>query len=317
MPSGPYDIETIERYLTRQMEESERAAFEAQLEQEEGLRREVGAYRQALQGLHALRSEGFRHQMAAWESDWAQGGADETELIEWYLDGNLTGDARKYVEKRIQEDDAFAAEVAAYRQALDGLEASRLEAFRNRMEGWEKEKKEKPELTVAARRPLWPRIAAAAAILMLLGLSFNWYLEKNFSAGAIVERYYQPPLDEGTLGEEPTTQEAINEDFRTAHRLFRQGDFPAAYRAFGTLLARLPDAPVDNLSRTYYREQSEWGRLLAAVRLSSGRSPSIPSPPLDVKAEARRIASADGHEFQEAAQELLHKLESPWYGWVN
>lgn len=324
MPSDPYDIETIERYLTHRMEGSERTAFEARLQQDEGFRQEVQAYRPVLEGLYALSSEGFRQRLSAWEEEWAQAGADDTELIEWYLSGELAGKARAALEERMEKDEAFAREVAAYRQAFQGFEASRTEAFRHRMEEWEKEENKKhpsrlrPERSrAAARRPLWPRIAAAAAILLLLGFSFNWYLQANYSAGAIIEDYYQPPLDEATMGEEPGAQEAVSQSLQAAHRLFQQQDYLAAYQAFDNLLAQLPAAPIDGLSRTYYREQSEWSRLLAAVRLSSGRNPPTPTPPLDVKAEARRIASIEGHEFREPAQELLRKLDSPWYGWVN
>ncbi|MCB9054089.1 MAG: hypothetical protein H6556_32200 [Lewinellaceae bacterium] len=309
MPSERYDIETIERYLTHQMEGSERAEFEARLQADEGYRQELEAYRPILEGMQSLRNQNFRRQVNAWEEEWQQPGAADTELIEWYLNGELTDGARKSVEKRMEKDEAFAREVAAYRQVHEGFDAARAEAFRHKMVGWEKDKGQETTLRPAHRRPLWPRLAAAAAILFLLGLSFNWYLQANFSAGAIVETYYQPPLDEGIMGDKPASAETTSQSYQAAHRLFRQQQYPAAYEAFNNLLGQLPTASIDELSRTYYREHSEWNRLLAALATSP--------PPIDLKSEAQRIAAIDGHEFQPQAKILLRTLQSPFYNWAN
>ena len=309
MPSEHYDIDALERYLTHRMDGNERAAFENRLQQDEGYRQELAAYQSVLGGFQALRSESFQQRIADWEQQWAQANTEDTELIEWYLRGELTGDARRQVEKRIGEDESFAREVAAYRQVQEGFEAARTEAFREKLTEWEKNTPQSAGLRVAARRPLWPRVAAAAAILLLLAFSVNWYLQANFSNDAIVEAYYQPPLDGATMGGEPAAQEAVSQSFDAAHRLFKQQQYPAAYQAFDALLARLPNAPIDELSRTNYRENSEWNRLLAALAMEA--------PPLNVKNEAQRIASTEGHEFQKQAQSLLRKLEAPWYRWVN
>ena len=306
MPSHHYNTDTIERYLTHRMEEEELAKFEGRMQQEESLRQEVAAYRPMLEGFAALRSENFRQKMQEWEGEWARANTDDTELIEWHLDGDLAGEARSRVEQRIEEDEAFAREVAAYRQVREGFSAARAASFRNKMEQWEKEEAQpaRPRL-----KPLWPRLAAAAAVLLLLGFGFNWYARANFSAGAIAEANYQPPLGGATMGDEPVAGDAISQGFEAAHALFEQKQYPAAYRAFDGLLAQLPAAPVDELTRTYLRENSEWSRLLAALAMEK--------PPMDVQAEALRIASISGHEFQEPAQALLRKLQSPLYRWVN
>ena len=309
MPSEHYDIDTIERYLTHGMGKEERAAFEDRLQQDEGYRQELDAYQSVLGGFQALRGETFRRQMAGWEQQWAKAGNDDTELIEWYIQGELAGEARRQVEQRMQEDESFAREVAAYRQVHEGFEAARTEVFREKIVEWEKNTPQPAAIRVAARRPLWPRLAAAAAILLLLAFSFNWYLQANFSKTAIAGAYYRPPLDGATMGGEPTAEEAVSQSFQAAHRLFEQQQFPAAYQAFGALLARLPNAPIDELSRTNYRENSEWNRLLAALAMDT--------PPLDVPTEAQRIAATKGHEFQQQAQSLLRKLNAPWFRWVN
>ena len=119
MPSEHYDIDAIARYLTHRMEGNERDAFEDQLQQDEGYRQELTAYQSVLGGFQALRNESFHLQIADWEQQWAQANTDDTELIEWYLRGELTGDARRQVEKRMGEDESFAREVAAYRQVQE------------------------------------------------------------------------------------------------------------------------------------------------------------------------------------------------------
>ena len=94
MPSDHYNTETIERYLTHRMGEEELAEFEGRMQQEESLRQEVAAYRPVLEGLVALRGENFRQKIHEWEGEWARANTDDTELIEWYLDGDLAGEAR-------------------------------------------------------------------------------------------------------------------------------------------------------------------------------------------------------------------------------
>jgi len=309
MPSEFYDIDSIERYLTRQMTAGERAEFEALLGRDEGYRRELAAYQPLMDGFQALRSESFRRQLTAWEAASDTSRADEAEYIEWYLSGELQGEARARIDQKITEDEAFAREVAGYRQLHEGFEAARTETFLKKMQGWEKKKAEKPALQPDGRRPLWPRLAAAAAILLLLGFSFNWYVQSSFSNGALVQAYYQPALNGGTMGEEQDDKESVARQYEEAHLLFKQQDYSAAYQAFGTLLGQLPAATIDELSRSYYRQHAEWNRLLAALAMAS--------PPLNIEEETRRIASAQGHAFQQPAEKLLRKLQSPLYRWAN
>lgn len=149
MPSEHYDIDNIERYLTHQMGKEERAAFEGQLQEDEGYSSEVAAYRQLLAGFQARRSENFRRQLAAWEQAAGNAHTDEAEYIEWYLSGELKGEARTLVEKKAAEDEAFARELAAYRQLHESFLAARSENFREKMQGWERENAQSP-------RPAWP-----------------------------------------------------------------------------------------------------------------------------------------------------------------
>ena len=302
MPAEFYDIAQIERYLTRGMDGEERSGFEALLKKDDNTRREVEAYRQLFEGFHALRSENFRQEMKSWETEWEQANTDDTELIEWYLTGELTGKARTRIENQMEEEEQFAREVAAYRQLHEGFTAARSEDFRQQVSSWEKEQ-------AAVRRRLWPRLAAAAAILLLVGFGFRWYVQANFSTEAIVATYYQPPLEGATMGEGPLEQEAAGRSFAAANRLFQKGDYPGAYLAFDALLNQLPDVSIDNLTRSYLREQSEWSRLLSALAMDP--------PPFNIQEEARRIAAEDGHEFQSQAKRLLRKLQSPFYRLAN
>lgn len=309
MPSEHYDIDNIERYLTHQMGKEERAAFEGQLQEDEGYSSEVAAYRQLLAGFQARRSENFRRQLAAWEQAAGNAHADEAEYIEWYLSGELKGEARTLVEKKAAEDEAFARELAAYRQIHEGFLAARSENFREKMQGWERGNAQKPSPRLAARRPLWPRIAAAAAILLLAGFGFNWYVQNNFSGDALIGSYYRPSPGENMMGGEAPAREAVSNRYEEAHRLFRQEDYQAAYQAFDALLAELPAAPIDSLSRSLYRQNSEWNRLLAALALQP--------PPFNPEEETRRIANTEGHAFRQQAGRLLKNLQSPLYKWAN
>lgn len=308
MPANLYNIETIERYLRRQMDTSEQAAFESQLEAEEGYRQEVAAYQQLLEGFDAARSEDFIGKLEGWEAQ-AEAASDEVELIEWYWNGALQGPGRVAFEERLQQDAGFAAEVAAYRQLFEGFDAARSENFIGKLEGWEKSQTPKPELRVAGRRPLLYRIAAAAAVLLLIGFGLNWYATAYYSNAVLVADYYQAPRSEAIMGANQPGLTEIARQFEQANALFQEKQYPEAYQAFDALLATLPSATLDNFNRRYYREQAEWNRLLAALALDN--------PPINLKEEVDRIANTEGHEFQPAAQKLSRQLQSVWYKWAN
>jgi len=148
-------------------------------------------------------------------------------------------------------------------------------------------------------------------VLLILGLSLRWYAQANFADAALAAQFYQAPLSETTLGDD-SSRPGLDEmalAFEHAHARFQQEDFPAAFAAFEALLQLLPAAELDRFNLQYYQEQAEWGRLLAAL--------AMPAPPLDVSAEAQRIAADERHEFQARAAELARKLRSPLYRWVN
>lgn len=309
MPSNNYDIEPIERFLLGQMEPGELAAFEARLLSDEGQRLEVSAYRQLFDGFAAVRSEVFRGQMQAWEAE-GDAAADEAELIEWFWNGELQGPGRAAFEERLREDARLARETEAYGQLHKGFAGARSEDFRGKLESWEKAQSRQPELRVSARRPALYRIAAAAAaVLLLAAFGLNWYARHYYSAGSLAGAYYQPPRSETVMGEGQPGLTEIARQFAQANGLFQQGQYPAAYQAFDALLAILPTAALDNFNRRYYQEQSEWNRLLAALAMDD--------PPISPAEEARRIAGAQGHEFQAAARELSGKMNSAWYKWAN
>ncbi|MCB0572746.1 MAG: hypothetical protein KDC66_23420 [Phaeodactylibacter sp.] len=309
MPSNLYDIEPIERYLLGQMEPAERVAFEALLQADEGHRAEVENYRRLFGGFAAIRSEAFRKLALLWEAE-ADAASDEVELIEWYLNGQLQGPGRNAFEERMLSDEHLAGEVEAYRQLHYGFSAARSEVFRDKLEGWESAKSSPVALKAASRRPLLYRIAAAAAaVLLLAGFGLNWYANSHYSRPALVASYYQPPRSETIMGNDQPTLTTIAQQFTRANELFQKQHYAEAYQAFDGLLGSLPAAGLDKFNHQYFLEQSEWNRLLAAMAMDT--------PPLDPAGEARRIAGADGHEFQAEAKRLSRQLQSVWYKWAN
>jgi anti-sigma factor RsiW len=308
MSSFSYDIEKIDRYLTGEMPPGEQEAFEAQLQQEEGYRSALAAYQRLYEGFSAARAESFRRQISDWEARLA---ADsEVELIDWYLNGKLQGPGLAAFEARLERDAAFSVEVNAYRQLQEGFQAVAGEAFINKIHAWEAAPQQQPALRVAARRPWLYRLAVAAAVLLVVGLALHWYAQANYTHTALVASYYQAPRSETTMGNgsQPGLSE-VAQFFEQAHALFQQPDFPTSYQAFDALLNMLPMADLDSFNRQYYQEQAEWGRLLAVL--------AMPDPPIDAQAEAKRIAAAEGHEFQQKAAEMSRKLHSVWYRWAN
>ncbi len=298
-----WDIERIEKYLRGRLPTADRQRMQAAMQTDSALRREVEAYQVLLDGLDTLQTEVFSDQLADWETELRA--ADDTELINWFLEGQLTAAGNQQVEARIAEDPAFAEEVAAYRQLLQGFDAVADQQFRQQMEGWEKGKAEganQARLRAVSRRRWYPYAAAAAVALLIANISIYFYAQSNYTGPGITSTFYQAPLSDQTLGGEADASTALEGRFEYAHQQLQEQSYTAAFMAFDSLMREVPQAPLDDFNKTLLLEQAEWNRLLAAIGMDN--------PPIDPSAEARRISRQPGHEFAEPAAKVEKRLSS-------
>lgn len=308
MESKSWTPEELERYLRGELPEAEAAALQAQSATDEELAQALSDYGYLLAGLDELRGQSQKTEMQAWEAELSD--MDDTELIAWYLEGELAPSGEALVEQRIAADTVFAQEVDSYRPLLNGFSELRGQNLRQKMQQWEAEQQTSPAtLRVASKRPGWQYAAAAAVALLIATAALMLFARSQYSGPALATQFYQAPLAEGTMGGEAVDLSILQRQFAAAHQQLQQEVYNGAFMGFDSLLRQLPTAELDEFNRTYLKEQAEWNRLLAAV--------AMPAPPIDVRAEARRIAQQPDHEFAQAAAELENRLSSIWYQWAN
>jgi|AntRauTorckE5430_2_1112549.scaffolds.fasta_scaffold15942_1 anti-sigma factor RsiW len=301
----------IEAYLRNTLPREKEAQLTAELDENEKLRAEVAAYQQLVNGLDALQERSLRDQMAGWEPE--AGLNDTTELIAWYLEGKLGPEGQAQVETRIAKNPAFKEEVEAYRNIIEGMEATQDEHFRSQLQSWEaslaSDSTASSSLRVASRRPVWQYAAAAVGALLIAFTTLYLYAQVNYSGPALARQYYQAPLSERTMGEEAPATTALQERMDQAHQQLTGRDYNAAFMAFDSLIREIPRATLDSFNQNLLLEQANWNRLLAATAMDN--------PPVDVVSEARRISQTPGHEYQAQAKVLLEAIETRWFKWAN
>lgn len=309
MSSDNSQVEIIEQYLLGNLSASEKEAFEAQLSAEPALSAEVEAYRQVLEGFGAMQMSDFSSAMQEWEQEWASIDQEEAELIEWYLSGQLSGNALQQLELRIQKDEAFANKLNQYRTIFNSLGALQMSEFAANMSDWNKEEtapkaENKGEAKVVGMRPIFRRLAVAASVLILLFAGANWYAGANYSDEQIIKGLYESTRSQNVMGENQNSEREIDQKYQEAHQQFQNGDYSNALLSFDQLLKEIPSSELDDFTANYYQENIEWNRVLAQIGANS--------PDNEVQASLDAIKAKDGHDYQDEAQALESKLNSFW-----
>ena len=306
MPSENNLLETIEHYLLGTMPSEEKVAFERRLKTDETLAAEVEAYRSILSGFGAMQMEDFGASLKQWENEWEKSEQEETELILWYLTDRLEAETKEKIELKINSNTAFANKVAQYKTILDGFGAIQMESFANLIKQWDTEEsatatESKPEKE-AVRISLFRKLAIAATILMLLFAGTGWYFQSNFSDAAIIADAYKGPRDAATMGKEVELSKALDQQFRSAHKLFQQKQYTEANAAFNTFVDSMAVSNLDDFTRNYYLQSVEWTSILA--RIGEGNDMQR------VKRDLKRISGNQKHSYRKDAATLLKKLDS-------
>lgn len=310
MPLEHKDISQIEAYLTQQMAAKDRMEFEQRLQESTGLQHEVEVYRSLLFGFEALQEEDLHEQIKTWELSWTEATEEDADLIEWYFQGQLGEEAKAKVIQRIQVEPAFAKKVADYRELFEGFHALGEASFASNLKKWEREKPsrsipgESPQAKVRPLRPILVRIAAAAVILLLLGVGLQQYMQSQYSDQALVADYYQNPGDNNLMGSEKPAADEVTLKFRNAHQLLEKQNFTGAELAFKNLLAELDQLNLDPLTRQYLKQNAEWNYTLAL--LGTDQEDQV------VLSSLEAIIANPDHEYQKKATELKRKLNSFW-----
>ncbi len=231
----------------------------------------------------------------------------DVEYIEAYLADELSDEARRAFEQRLQTDPAFAAEFALHKDTHQLLVLGKQLAYKERLRALDAE-------TSVSVRPLWWRWQAAAAVLLLLvAAAVLWLWQPGVGPYRAAFSPYPDRLSLRQDGSQAQVQPAMaayqDRDFERAAARFEvlaeQDTGNTAYQFYwgvsllGADQAARADAVLGAISpRSLYFQASQWYRALALGQ--QGRI-SEAQPIL------RGIAADSRHPYQEKAQLLLAK----------
>lgn len=256
-----HNIEYIEAWLTGQMDEATRQAFEAEMARDEKLRQEVEAYQKIFQGFEGLREENFASDVARWAASSSSHQTRDKQPKSMKSKKTATSKKRK----------------STQRPARRNL------------------------------RPLFIRLAAAAAVMLLLVAAFWVYQSGQYTNEKLAHRMYVPLPSSNTMGASDEKGQALLQSFEQAHELFRQGKYEEASEAFKAFITSLENnrQALDPLTRQLYLENAQWSALLSDF--AAGKIPD------DKMLKILPVLARDtSNAYSAKAQELLEALQSSW-----
>ena len=172
----------------------------------------------------------------------------EEEKIEKYLHGQLEGRDLEAFLQQLSEDKAFREKVEDFKFLYQGMEKlGRQAALLEEAEAIEASLKP-PTLPLKAK--LYPRrwlrrLAAAAAILLLVFFGLQWYATAHFSNEALAESAYRKPATPNNLRNLNGQASPLSEGLRA----FRDADFETARQS---LDEELSSQGKNNMARYYF-----------------------------------------------------------------
>jgi len=244
------------------------------------------------------------------------------EKIDAYQEGALTETERLAFESELESDAELKAAYDLYLQGNEAIEWQIGESLREQMQGWAKEEQggattKKAGKVVAFRQIRW---AAAAAVVLLLGLWFVFDRSGSPDNAELFASYYQAPDASGLRG-----QNASENPLKAGLELLEEGRGDAARAHFEQLLAGSPDnaeyqyylghaailqkdwaaaeqafTAVETVETKTLAHKAAWNKALTL--LAANRMPEL-------KTQLEAIRKDGDHGFYTQAGELLEELE--------
>lgn len=243
------------------------------------------------------------------------------EKIDAYQEGALSETERIAFESELASDAELKAAYDLYLNGNEAIEWQIGESLREQMQVWAQEEKTagtapKSGKVVAFRQIRW---AAAAALVVLLGLWFVFDRSGSHDNAALFASYYQAPDAAGLRG-----QEGSDSPLKAGLQLLEEGKGDAARAYFEQLLAASPD----NLEYWYYLGhaamlQKDWAAAEQAFSAAENSSTSSLAHKAawnkalallaanridDLKAQLEAIRKDKDHGFYTQAGDLLKKV---------
>jgi len=199
----PYDIETIEQYLTNQLGGEELQAFEEALASDEELAAAVAEHYDAMLGIEYFGEQELRSDINRTEGELDDEGfflvaAD----LDNYLDGKTDDATRAKIERRRQADTDFSQQLDLHDDTRQSIELLGEEFLRDSIkeveselesEGFFDQKAEQTERPVRTlgRRVTLRRALAVAASIAVLVIAYFVFFQPDTSPQGLYASYYE------------------------------------------------------------------------------------------------------------------------------
>ena len=199
-----------------------------------------------------------------------------------------------------------------YQDIFAGLGSLASDELASNMQAWEKAQplaSASPPTPLRKLRPVWIKWAAAAAVILCLGIGLNWQVNSNYSNTALLADNYIAPGSRDLMGNNTPTITRIQQLRTMAHAKFVGKEYALAIPLFDQVITEVESSELDALTKKSYKENAEWNKALAMI--ADNRSQN------SVIGQLEKIASTSGHEYQEKANQLIQKMKSIWRRLAN
>lgn len=239
---------------------------------------------------------------------------DKMEMLEKYLDGQLTAEEMRIFEAGMARDEMLSKEYQIHQDMSRALLNDKAGEFRSMLDTAHQRYQKRD------RRPLFYKMAAAIAIFLTVGGLLLLLTNHSSSSRDIADKYYKAYQPLNTVrSDDPNQGKLVSYAFNS----YEKGDYLTAARHFETLLKlnpennqvrfylavsymenkqqssaiRLFQEIIDNRD-VYYRYQSEW--YLGICYLWLGRKDEAILP-------FERLAKKKGY-YQEQARKMITEI---------
>lgn len=292
----------LEALRAGRLSEEERKKLRQALDELPQGEEEEKAFNQLWDAWDALHFEEQGTNFAAMDVEWQA--TDDIELVEWYLEGELSAANQQAVETRKVNDPAFAKLLEEQAQLSSGFEDLKDDDFRQQLRKWDKEE-DKPTAELRGLRANWKRLGAiAASVLVLMVAGASWFAKQNYSDEALVSRFYKPPPTGNTMGAGAAEEKAYLTSFASAHEALESKNYQEAAQLFANLSTQVPPVNFSDEDLKYYQDNLDWSIVLA--KIGEGK------PEAEISARLERILGDEQHTYYQMALELKKDLRSIW-----
>ena len=272
---------------------------------------------------------------------------DNSAKIDAYIRGDLPEEEMNSFREKIAADNDLALQVRLQQLEWEAAHILREDDLRNKFQAWGKEKKEVPLVPIkketpskgAKRRSLFSRMAAAASILLIIGVGGLFLQAQQFTNEALFKEFYEEPIyssnlkspgtsiNDLTIGakllfEDKNYSQAIQQlqgvaesspnyveaQLLIGHAFFEKGnankstsDLQEAVRFYQKVLSASTDYEM--------KSKAEWFTLLAQLSMNQVDE--------SFYNRLKTISTDNDHDFRNDAKKLLSKINSRWYQWAN